>query len=53
MQWKRETYDATNLLALSLVIIIAYIYSLGKMFYCTYLKTTVRDYIILAASDIW
>ena len=50
MQWKGKAYDANNLLALSLVIIIAYIYSLGKMFS---LKTTVRVYIILAASDIW
>ena len=53
MQWKGKAYDANNLLALSLVIIIAYNYSLGEMFYCTYLKTTVRDYIILAPSDIW
>ena len=39
-QRKRKTYDANDLLALSLVRIIIYIYSLGKQFCFTYLKTT-------------
>ena len=37
-QGKRKTYVANDLLALSLVNIIVYIYFLGKKFYCTYLK---------------
>ena len=38
-QKNRKTYDASYLLALSLVTTIVYIYSLGKKFYCPYLKT--------------
>ena len=34
------TYVANDLLTLSLPSKIVYIYSLGKKFYCTYLKTT-------------
>ena len=37
-QKERKTYDANDLLALSLVRIIVYIYCIGKKFYCTYLK---------------
>ena len=36
---KRKFYDVNDPLALLLLSIIAYIYSLGKKFYCTYLKT--------------
>ena len=43
IQRKRKSYDANNLIALSLVNIIVYIYSIGKRFYCTYLKTTAWD----------
>ena len=39
-QRKRKMYDANDLLALSLVSIIDYIYSLGKQNYCKYSKTT-------------
>ena len=44
-QRKRKTY-ANDLLALSLVSIIVYIYSLGKKFYRTYLKTTEHEMIL-------
>ena len=43
---KRKTYYANDLLALSLVSIIAYIYSYGKNFYCTYLKATGHEMIL-------
>ena len=42
-QGKRKTYDANDLSALSLVSIIVYIYSFGKKFYWTYLKTTKHE----------
>ena len=45
-QRKRETYDANDLLTLSLFGIIVYIYSLGKKFYGTYLKTTKHEMIL-------
>ena len=35
---KEKTFDANDLLALSLVSTIFNVYSLGKKFYCTYLK---------------
>ena len=39
-QRNRKTYDANDLLALLPASIIGYIYSPGRKFYCTYLKTT-------------
>ena len=45
-QRNRKTYDANDLLALSLVNVIVYIYSLGKKFDCTYLKTTEHEMIL-------
>ena len=42
-QRKRKPYDTNNLLTPSLVNIIVCIYSLGKKFCCTYLKTTLWD----------
>ena len=41
-QCKSKTFenDAIDLLGLSLVSVVVYIYCLGKKFYCTYLKTT-------------
>ena len=41
-QRKRNKYDANDLLALSLVSIIVYMYFLGKKFNVTYLKTTAK-----------
>ena len=45
-QRKRKTYDVNDLLTLSLVSIIAYIYSLGRKIYCTCLKTTWHEMIL-------
>ena len=45
-QRKRKTYDANDLLALSIVSIIVCIYSLGKKFYCTNFKTAERELIL-------
>ena len=51
-QRKRKTRDANGLLVLSLISIIVYIYSLGKKFYCTYLKTTWHKMIFSYAKPV-
>ena len=43
---KRKTYDANDLLALSLGSIIVCIYFLGKTFYCIYLETKDHEVIL-------
>ena len=45
-QRKRKTFDGNDLLTLSVINIIVYIYSLRKKFYCTYLKITEHDMIL-------
>ena len=46
---KRKPYDTNDLSLLSLVSIIAYIYSFGKKFHCAYLKTAVHEMILYHA----
>ena len=45
-QRMRKTYDANDLLALSLASIIVYICSYGEKIYCTYSKTTGHEMIL-------
>ena len=44
---KRKSHDANDLLELSRVSILVYIYSLGKKFYFTHLKTAEHDDVVL------
>ena len=49
-QRKKKPYDANALSALSLVSIVVYIYSVGKIFHCTCLKTTEHEMILSHAN---